>query len=72
MQKQVDHLKAKGILIGSRKKENRKIYVYMDNDLFAEVLFKGDNPDEEAESLNLVKGLKNLNEYLEKEFRTSF
>ncbi|WP_302180113.1 hypothetical protein [Chryseosolibacter indicus] len=44
----------------------------MYREYFAEVHYKNDNPDEEAEKLTLVKGLKNLNEYLEKEFKATF
>lgn len=69
---QINFLKKKGVLIGSRTKENRKIYVYMHEDLFAEVMFKNDNPSAEVERGCVVKGLKNLNSYLENEFRTSF
>lgn len=72
LQKQVDCLKTKGVSIGARKKDNRVIYIYMYREYFAEVHYKNDNPDEEAEKLTLVKGLKNLNEYLEKEFKATF
>jgi hypothetical protein len=70
--KQVSYLKKKGILIGSRTREARKIYIYMYQDLFAEIQFKNDNPDSEVETANIVKGLKNLNSYLEKDFKTTF
>jgi hypothetical protein len=72
LRKQVSYLKRKGILIGSRTKDARKIYIYMYEDHFAEVLFKNDNPDGEVETASIVKGLENLNSYLEKEFKTTF
>ena len=72
LQKQAIYLKKKGIMLGTRLKEGRKIYIYMISDLFAEVLFKNDNVDNEAEQLNLLRGLDNLNDYLEKEFKASF
>jgi hypothetical protein len=62
----------KGILIGSRTKDARKIYIYMYRDRFAEVQFANDDPEDVVEHANIVKGLKNLNSYLENEFKTSF
>lgn len=59
-------------MLGTRMKEGRAIHIYMLKDLFVEVVFKGDNIENEAESINIVRGLDNLNEYLEKEFRASF
>ena len=70
--KQVDYLRRKGILIGTRTKDARKIHIYMYREIFAEVVFKQDNPDGEVESANIVQGLKNLNSYLEKDFKTTF
>jgi hypothetical protein len=72
LHKQVSYLKKKGVLIGSRTKEARKIYIYMYQDHFAEVQFKNDNPDDEVETASIVKGLQNLNNHLEKDFRTTF
>jgi hypothetical protein len=37
--------------------------------LFVEVYFKDDNTNETPEKLNILQGLHNLNEYLEKEFK---
>jgi len=59
-------------MLGTRFKEGRKIYIYMFRDLFAEILYKNDNPEELAESLKMVSGLDNLNDHLEQEFRTTF
>lgn len=58
--------------MGTRLKNGRKIYIYMLNDLFIEVIYKGDNADEQPEKLNMLRGLNSLNDYLEKEFKTSF
>jgi hypothetical protein len=41
-------------------------------DLFIEVLYKNDNANDEAEQLNMLRGLNNLNDYLEREFKASF
>ena len=65
-------MKKKGIMLGSRVKNGRKIYIYMLRDLFAEITFKNDNAEEPAEKINMLNGLKNLNSYLENEFKTSF
>lgn len=70
--RQVSFLKKKGIMLGTRMKEGRKIYIYMLRELFVEVVYKNDNVDEMPERLNMLTGLKNLNSYLEKEFKTSF
>lgn len=59
-------------MLGTRVKNGRRIYIYMLRDLFIEVLYKNDNTDNEAERLNMLRGLNNLNEYLEKEFKASF
>ncbi len=72
LEKQVSYLKRKGIALGTRLKGGRKIYIYMLSDLFVEVLYKNDNADETPEKLNMLRGLNSLNEYLEKEFKTSF
>lgn len=72
VQKQIDYLKKKGVMIGTRTKGSRKVYTYMLRDLFVEVLYKNDNANDSAEKVNMLTGLKNLNSYLEKEFKTSF
>ena len=71
-EKQVLYLKKKGIALGTRAKNGRKIYLYMLRNLFVEVVYKNDNADEAPEKLNMLKGLKNLNQYLEREFKASF
>lgn len=70
--RQVEFLKKKAIFIGSRTKEARRIYIYMYRDLFAEVLFINDDPEQAPESARMVNGLNKLNDYLEKEFKTTF
>ena len=72
LEKQVSYLKTKGIGLGTRLKGGRKIHIYMLNDLFVEVLYKNDNADESPEKLNMLRGLKSLNDYLANEFKTSF
>lgn len=72
VQKQAAHLRKKGVMLGTRQKDGRTVYIYMLNKIFAEVVFKNDNTDEIAERIHTLAGLKNLNEYLEKEFKASF
>jgi hypothetical protein len=72
LEKQVSYLKKKGIALGTRLKNGRKIHIYMLSDLFVEVLYKNDNADETPERLNMLRGLNSLNEYLENEFKASF
>jgi hypothetical protein len=60
-------MKKKGIILGTRMRSGRQVYIYMYDDLFAEVIFKNDNPHEDAESFVLVSGLHNLNQHLEKD-----
>jgi hypothetical protein len=71
-EKQVLYLKKKGIALGTRVKNGRKIYLYMLSNLFVEVVYNHDNADETPERLNLLNGLKSLNQYLEREFKASF
>jgi hypothetical protein len=70
--KQVSYLRRKGILIGTRTKDSRMVYIYMYHELFAEIIFKNDDPNGEVEKANVVQGLKNLNTHLENEFKTNF
>ena len=69
---QATRLQNDGISLGTRIKNGRKIYVYMFRDLFVEVSYVNDSPAESAERVNVLKGVKNLNAHLEKEFRASF
>lgn len=71
-EKQVNKLKKKGVALGTRAKNGRKIYIYMLGALFVEVMFVGDNSDNTPEQVSVLRGLKSLNDYLESEFRTSF
>ncbi|MBT1687548.1 hypothetical protein [Dawidia soli] len=72
LRKQVSYLQKKGIMLGTRLKGGRTIYIYMLRNLFVEVYFKDDNTNETPEKLNILRGLHTLNEYLEKEFKTTF
>lgn len=71
-QKQVNFLRKKGIVLGTRLKDGRRIHIYMFRNLFVEVLYKNDNSDEAPEKVKMLTGLKSLNSYLEQEFKASF
>ena len=72
IQRQAEYVRKNGIMLGTRVKDGRKIYIYMIRNLFVEVTFRNDNLDDAAETIIILQGLDNLNEYLEKEFRASF
>jgi hypothetical protein len=72
IEKKVSYLKKKGVALGTRAKNGRKIYIYMLRDLFVEVLYTNDNTEDAPEQVNMLRGLKNLNDYLENEFKASF
>jgi len=69
---QVSYLQKNGVSLGSRAKNGRRVYVYMLRNLFVEVMYENDNVNDTPEKVNMLRGLKNLNSYLEKEFRASF
>lgn len=69
---QVNYLQKSGVSLGTRVKNGRKVHVYMLRSLFVEVLYINDNAAEGPEKVHMLKGLRNLNAHLEKEFRTTF
>jgi len=56
--------------LGTRKKDGRQTYIYMVNNLFAEIMYENDNPNMKVESLVLLDGLNKFNRYLEKDLRS--
>jgi hypothetical protein len=70
--KKVDYLKDQGIMLGSRIRAGRKVYLYMLRDFFVEVVYQHDNVDLNPERLETFSNLTTLNTYLEREFRTTF
>ena len=70
--KKLEYLHANGIMLGTRMRNNRKVFLYMVKDFFVEVIYKNDRADEDAESLGTFTSLEGLNSYLEKEFKASF
>ena len=68
--KQVNFIKKRGLVLGTRSRNGRQAYVYNYEDIFAEILYQNDNPEEPAETLVWVNGLENLKNYLSKEYRS--
>lgn len=69
---QVNYLHSKGVSLGSRVKNGRKLHIYMVRNLFVEVIYKNDDQKGAAEKVHILRGLKNLHSYLEQEFKASF
>jgi hypothetical protein len=70
--RQAETLKRKGTFLGTRVKNEREVYIYMLTNLFVEVIYKNDDPANDPEQVRTLVGLKKLNAYLEREFKTSF
>jgi len=70
--KQLDYLREHGVMLGSRMRNDRKVFLYMVKSTFVEVMYKNDSIEKEAERLEVFKNLSHLNQYLEKEFKASF
>lgn len=68
--KQVKYIKTRGVMLGARSKGGRQAYIYMFQSLFAEVLFKDDNPESETEQMILMNGLDMLHLHLEQETKS--
>lgn len=67
--KQAEFMKRRGIVLGTRNKGGRQGYLYMVNNLFAEIFYENDNPRQSAERLVVLQGLDNLNKYLTQDLR---
>ena len=70
--KRIALLKEEGIMLGTRQRNGRKVYLYMLKDFFVEVVYQKDEIDLEPEKLETFSNLDNLNSYLEREFHTAF
>lgn len=70
--RKIEYLKDQGIMLGSRLRAGRKVYLYMLRDFFVEVVYQNDNIDLSPERLETFSNLNILNSYLEREFRTAF
>jgi hypothetical protein len=72
LSKQLEYLKEHGIMLGSRMHNDRMVFLYMVKSFFVEVIYKNDTLEKEVEKLNVFSSLNHLNQYLEKEFKSSF
>jgi len=70
--RKIDYLKDQGIMLGTRVRLGRKVYLYMLRDFFVEVMYHNDNADMTPERLKTFTSVNNLNAYLEKDFRSTF
>jgi hypothetical protein len=61
--RQADIMKRRGIVLGTRNKGGRQSYLYMINNLFAEILYENDNPRMKVEALVVLDGLDKLNRH---------
>ena len=71
-EKKFEMLKEKGIVIGSRQRQSRKVYLYMLKDFFVEVTYQHDDIDLAPEKIDTFSSLDHLNTYLERDFRAAF
>jgi hypothetical protein len=65
-------LKEHGIMLGTRVRSGRKVFLYMLKDFFVEVTYRRDDIDMEPEKIDTFSDLDNLNAYLERDFRAAF
>lgn len=70
--RQASFMRRRGIVVGTRKKGGRESYLYMVNNLFAEIFYEGDNPKMKVESLVVLDGLHKLNSHLERDVRARY
>ena len=68
---QANFMKRRGIVLGTRNKNGRLTYLYMVNNLFAEIVYENDNPQMKVETVVALQGLNNLNRHLEKDLRAN-
>jgi len=70
--KQLEYLREHGVMLGSRMRNDRKVFLYMVKSTFVEVMYKNDSIEKDAERLEVFTNLNHLNQYLENEFKTTF
>lgn len=70
MGRQATFMRRRGIVVATRKREGRETYLYMVNNLFAEIRYENDDPRMRVESVVVLDGLDKLNKYLENDLRS--
>ena len=68
----INLVRERGSLVGERLRGGRKIYLYILEDIFVQVMFKKDDPVEEVEHILTFANLNQLNSHLEQEFKAAF
>jgi hypothetical protein len=70
--RKINYLREQGIMLGSRIRQGRKVYLYMIRGFFVEVMYQNDNIDMTPERLKTFTNINNLNAYLERDFKSTF
>jgi hypothetical protein len=70
--KKAEYLRDKGIMLGTRHRGERKVFLYMVRDFFVEVTYQHDDIDMMPERIETFSSLEHLNHYLERDFRAAF
>lgn len=70
LSQQVSLIRKCGILLGTRKREGRIVYTYMYRNLFAEIIYQDDDPNESAESFIVITSLRKLADHFKKEIKS--
>jgi hypothetical protein len=70
--KKIAFIRKQGIMLGSRVRQGRKVYIYMLRDFFVEVIYQQDDTERSAEKLKVYSSLNNLNSSLAQEFHQAF
>ena len=71
LNKQINTLRHNGVMLGAVRRDGRSVHFYMLRDLFIEVTY-ADVEEKTPERLNVLRGIKKLNYYLENTFRARF
>lgn len=69
--KQMNTLRHEGVMLGVIRRDGRTVHFYMLRNLFVEVTYRPEG-EEIPEKLNILRGIKKLNLYLENAFKASF
>jgi len=71
-EKKAEVLRAQGIMLGSRTRDDRRVFLYMLKDFFVEVTYRHDDIDMTTEGIETFSSLEHLNNYLEQDIRAAF
>lgn len=69
--KKTEYVRAKGVMLGTRIRSGRRIFLYMVDDFFVEVTYQHDDIDMMPEHIETFSSLSHLNDYLENDFRAT-